>query len=351
MTSKSPPARPLGPYAPFTTLLALGFCACGADDARVVTHIEDRAVVMFDRPLCRDDIALIEETIAHVEQSLDVKVEVPIEIAIWNRYANVADHCGEGPSGCYTNGEIHTLWQALEHEIVHAVAAPLGRPEPLWTEGIAEALSNRTRVGHETVDAQLGLEDSRQVNYSTAGHFTRWLLEEYGVDGLRALARERSFEDAYGLNLTDTIADYEARAPWSYPHWNPCRGQALDASPANVWVDDIAVDCAAPWSSTMYNSGPTVVRTLDIEQPGTYRLFITGATMVGALACQIDVLPDRPDDDMAGDIIRESTRDLPTFFVSDELYEIVLKPGRLQFSFTVEDEAATVGFELRRIGS
>ena len=121
--------------------LASNVAACQPDEGRPVTFIGDRAVVTFARPLCPGDITLIDEAIGHAEDSLDVQVESPIEIALWSRYADVVAHCSEGPVGCYTNGEIHGLWQALEHEIVHAVAAPLGTPEPLWLEGIAEAIS------------------------------------------------------------------------------------------------------------------------------------------------------------------------------------------------------------------
>ncbi|MEM9455126.1 MAG: hypothetical protein AAGF11_13175 [Myxococcota bacterium] len=339
------------PYLSFATLLLIGVEACQTDGGRVVTNIDDRAMVTFERPLCRGNIAQIEETMAHVEDNLDVQVQSPIEITLWSRYADVADHCWEGALGCYRDGEIHTLWYGLEHEIVHAVAGPLGRPEPLWIEGIAEALSGRTHDGEVDVGSLVGLEDGRDVEYSTAGHFTRWLLEEYGVEGIRDLARESSFEDTYGMELGDAGADYETNAPWSYPHWNPCRGERLDPTLEGEWVHDIVVDCDDPWSSAEYESGPTVLRTIDIEDPGTYRLFVTGVRMVGAIACQLETLVEPPAADVAGSIVQESSGAvLPTFFLSDQAYEIPLEQGRVQWGFTVEGEAETVEFELRRIG-
>lgn len=351
MASETLPARAFRPLESITVLLALGLCACGSDSGRVITLVDERAVVTFDRPLCRGNIELIERAIAHVEQSLDVQVEEPIEIAIWNRYANVADHCGEGPAGCYTNGEIHTLWQALEHEIVHAVAAPLGWPEPLWTEGIAEALSARTRDGQDDVVSLVDLESYRQVDYATAGHFTRWLLEEYGIEGIRALAREASFEQTYQRTLDDANAEYEANAPWSYPHWSPCQGQRLDATAQAAWFHEIDVDCDDPWSSAESQSGPTVLRTLDIEQPGTYRVHFTGVRMVSALVCQLETLSAPPANDTAGDIVHETDGlVLPTFFVGDESYDVKLEPGRLQFALTANGEESTATLELRRSG-
>ena len=115
--------------------------------------------------------------------------------------------------------------------------------------GIAEALSGRTHDGEADVVSLAGLEDGKDVEYSTAGHFTRWLIQEYGVEGVRDLARESSFEDAYGMELADAGADYDANAPWSYPHWNPCRGERLDATSEGEWVHDVVVDCDDPWSS------------------------------------------------------------------------------------------------------
>jgi len=338
-------------YSFFATLLAIGVGACQTDDGKVVTNIHDRAMVTFERPLCRGNIALIEETMAHVEDSLDVQVQSPIDITLWSRYADVADHCWEGALGCYSDGEIHTLWYGLEHEIVHAVAGPLGRPDPLWIEGIAEALSGPTRHGEADVVSLVGLEDGKEVDYRTAGHFTRWLLEEYGVEGIRALARGSSFEDAYGMELADANAEYEENAPWSYPHWNPCRGERLDATLDGEWEHDIVVDCDDPWSSAEYESGPTVLRTIDIEEPGTYRLFVTGVRMVGAIACQLETLVEPPAEDVTGGIVQESAgATLPTFFLSDQAYEVRLEPGRVQWAITVEGEAETVGFDLRRVG-
>lgn len=339
------------PCSSFATLLVIGLGACQTDDGQVVTNIDDRAVVTFERPLCRGNIDLIDQAMAHVEDRLDVQVQGPIEITLWSRYTDVADHCWEGALGCYSDGEIHTLWYGLEHEIVHAVAGPLGRPEPLWVEGIAEALSGRTHDGETDVVSLAGLEDGKDVEYSTAGHFTRWLLEEYGVEGIRELARGSSLEEAYGMELADAGDDYDANAPWSYPHWNPCRGEQLDGTREGEWVYEIVVDCDDPWSSAEYESGPTVLRTTDIEEPGTYRIFVTGVRMVGAVACQLETLIEPPAEVTPDGIVHESSgTNLPTFFSSDQAYEVRLEQGRVQWAITIEGETQTAGFELRRVG-
>jgi len=281
-----------------------------------------------------------------------MRVESPLAIAIWSRYADVSARCSEGPTGCFNDGEVHALWEALEHEIVHAASIPvLGTPEPLWLEGIAEALSGRTYHGPADVASLVGLEDSREVDYTTAGHFVRWLREEHGIEGVRALAREASFEDAYGMLLHDAIGDYEQNAPWSYPDWNTCLGSPLDATEEDGWVYDIPVECEDPWGSARYGTGPSVLRTIDVETAGTFRLVVSGANNVSIVVCQLDALIDDPEVDMAGDIIRESSGlRRPTMFAGDEVYEITLEPGRLQLLINVEGGDTTVGFELRRTG-
>ena len=69
------------------------------------------------------------------------------------------------------------------------------------------------------------------------------------------------------------------------------------------------------------------------------RLSIAALLALGPTACQTD----------DGLVIRESTRDLPTFFLGDESHDVQLEPGRLQLSITIEGEASTVDFELQRI--
>lgn len=188
------------------------------------------------------------------------------------------------------------------------------------------------------------------MDYGTAGHFVRWLREENGLEGVRALAREASFEDAYGIPLDEAIEDYDQNAPWSYPDWNTCRGGPLPATYPDTWIYEITVACDDAWGSARAAVGPSVLRTIEIETAGNYRLQLRGARSISIVACQLEVLVDAPADDMAADIIRESAgQRLPTMFTGDEMHEVRLEPGRLQLSLLVEGDEATVGFELRRV--
>lgn len=333
-----------------TSLLLVGLGGCQPGDEAISTEIDDRAIVSFERPLCAGDIAWITRTLDHIELELDASVESPIPVFMWSRYVHVAERCGEGPAGCYTNGEIHGLWQSLEHELVHAVDAPLGTLEPLWDEGIAEAISGRTRDGEASIGSLVGLESYRDVDYGTAGHFMRWLREENGLEGVRSLARQVPFDEAFGIPLDDAIEAYDQNAPWSYPDWNTCDGELLVATEPNAWSHEIAISCEGDWSSARKSTGTSVLRTIDVEEAGMYHLTVHGVESAYAVACQLETLAEQLPDDMAGDIMSESAGlRPPTAFLGDETYEVMLQAGRLQFLLVANGDTATAVFELRPI--
>ncbi|MEM9453921.1 MAG: hypothetical protein AAGF11_07065 [Myxococcota bacterium] len=331
---------------------ALVLASCQDAPGRHIVEVHDIAIVSSDEPLCAGDLHRIEQAIGHIEDILDVSVSEPIPVYLYSRYDDVTEQCWPGVAGCYTRGEVHTLWQALEHELVHAVDSSLGAPPLFWAEGMAEALSNRTWKGQTEVDANLDLDDESELDLLTAGHFVRWLLEEHGAEGLRRIAREQPFVSAYGFELTDAIADYEITAPWSYPHWNPCRGKVLSPTGPDRWELDIEIDCAEPFSTAEYSLGAGGVRTIDIEHAGTYRLSLQGGHGINLIACQLDALPEPPASDFAGDIIREEAGLVPpSQFVSDQDHQVQLEPGRLLLYLST-DQGVTreqLGLELVRL--
>lgn len=336
--------------------IALASVACQDDDAPQVVEIGQLAVASYDEPLCGGDIRRIEQAIVHAQDVLAVSVDDPIPVYLYDRISDyeqsIAGRCRTGSAGCFVNGEVHTLWQALEHELVHAVASSAIFPALFWDEGLAEALSSRTERGNADIMSNLELPAGELPDYRTAGHFVRWLLEEHGAEGIRGLAREEDFFAAYGFELSDAIADYEASAPWSYPHWDPCRGESLSATGPDQWMVDIEIDCADPSSTVRYSLGVGAMRTVDIERAGTYRLALHGGHGLSVVACQLEILGEAPDSDFAGDIIREDAGlKPPTQFASDEEHQVELEPGRLLI-YVSTDEGVTeerLGFELERV--
>lgn len=339
--------------SPFVVCVVI-LLSCDDESTRHVVEIGDAAIVSTDQPLCRGDIVEIEQAIMHAREILDVAPSDLIPIHIYDRYADVDASCPSGASGCYSEGEVHSLWQSVEHEIVHAVDAPLGSVPLFWNEGIAEAISGRTSRGATDIASNLEITESGELDYRSAGHFVRWLLEVHGAAELRRLARGESFSEAYGLDLDVAIADYETDAPWSYPHWNPCRGERIAPVSPGSWVSRIEIDCDAASSTTRNSWGVGATRTIDIEEPGTYRLVLDGGVSIGLVACQLGVLDLAPTSDLAGDIIREDSETippLPSMFLSNEAHQLQLEPGRIQLGFSTEEGVTTgsLGFELVRI--
>lgn len=326
---------------------------CQAPDERVVTEVGRVAVVRYDTPLCAGDVLRMEELVHRVEDALDVTVTDPIPVFLYDRYADVTDRCWPGVAGCYTDGEVHTLWQALEHELVHAVDSLLGTPAPFWSEGMAEALSSRTRRGETRVAVNVEIEDGRDIDIVTAGHFVRWLQVEYGDEGLREIGADVPFLEAYGIDLTDAIDDYEARAPWSYPDWDPCRGELLEPTGVDAWELNVEIDCAEPFSTSESSLGIGATRVVDIERAGTYRVALHGGRSLQVLACQLEVLDEPPHSDYLGDVVREEGGQvLPTQLVGDEEHRLQLEPGRLLLHVSTPEgvERAQLGLELVRTG-
>ncbi|MEM9463700.1 MAG: hypothetical protein AAGF11_56705 [Myxococcota bacterium] len=230
----------------------------------------------------------------------------------------------------------------------------MGSSSFFWDEGIAVALSGRTRQGETDVSANFDLERGESLDYPTAGHFTRWLVEERGHEGLRALARKQPLSDAYGIELVEAIQGYEDDAPWSYPSMDPCRGMALSPTGPDTWDVEVIIDCTEPSSTSRRSLGAGATRTIDIEQSGTYSLYLDGGHGVSIVACQLDVIDEPPDGDFAGDIIREEAGlKPPSGFASGQEHQIDLEPGRLLLYLST-DEGVTeeeIGVHLHRIGA
>jgi hypothetical protein len=310
--------------------------ACHGTEERIFEHhieIGDKAIVSSDSRLCQADILRIERAVVHAEDVLAPPIVEPIRVYL---YDHGLTRCISGAAGCFIDGEIHTLWQSIDHEIVHAVAQPLGRPSSFWSEGMAEAISNRTQRGSTDVEVNLELTPGN-MDYHTAGHFVRWLMEEHGEEGIRRLAEGESLSRAFDISLSEAIADYEANSPWSYPRWNPCPGDELVPTEPNRWLSTIDANCSERGSTANYSIGTGALRTIEILEPGSYRLMIEGGVGVKVIRCQTEVLEDEPTSEFAGDIRREDAGlKPPSTFVSGQEHLIRLEAGKHEFRFGTE---------------
>ena len=236
----------------------------------------------FDAPLCRGDLEHFERIVTHTEDLLDTNVDSPIELYIWDPLADGRPRWCENEAalGCYRDGVVYTSVVAIDHELIHPVVASLAGPERFWDEGAAEALqTERTRLGATTPTSELE-SDGDAVNYNTAGHFSRWLIETRGIELFRALlimpgGGRAVFEATYGLELGEAEAQYLAQAPHSYGAMIACEHPPLTMLEEATWSETITLDCA---QADTYG-GPQGLRTtrvFTVAARGDYALTISG---------------------------------------------------------------------------
>jgi hypothetical protein len=306
----------------------------------------------FDVPLCPDDLDRIDRHIAFVEDMLDAQSNEKIEIYI---YAGSPPRCHEGGYSCYDDRRkmIRTNWSDLEHEVVHAIVDRFAEPPPFWNEGIAVALDrNGTHHGVATVMQSIHVRDSLDLDYSTAGHFVRWLLDEYDPTHIRPILEGAAFEPMYGVPFANTAASYEAERPYAYPPWFPCDYPLLPWQDG-VWRESLEITCDAKGGSTAEGGPFSVLRTVELE-PGGYELDIHGGFGVRLLGCQIDAFEEAPPAPPAmfhGDVpnqVEFSQTHPGRLFESGSVHDIeITEPGLFKVIVMANEEWETVVVELR----
>ena len=174
-----------------------------------------------------------------VTQALDVPAGKMIESYIYPSAEVKQRLIGAGNTDITKpwSGQIHITRQSLEgslkHELVHAVAAPLGLPligASLSTgleEGLAVAVDGEwgNRTLHEyaamlrEADMAPPIEEimslwgfashHSSVSYVLAGSFCRYLIDRYGMHRLALLYRTLDYRDIYGRSLTGLAREWE----------------------------------------------------------------------------------------------------------------------------------------------
>jgi hypothetical protein len=158
----------------------------------------------------------------------------------WYRFRDAADWAAKSSgvcsddeaSGCERGGVLFAPLAEFEHELVHAALSGMGSPPPLFSEGVAVALTCSPREGElaaVSADGWAELLDTSTNQYGA--ELVVRLLQEYGPTRFRelyaALARDATpdvvatrFEQIYGVSLDDvwetTRSDPNRRycTPW-----------------------------------------------------------------------------------------------------------------------------------------
>ncbi len=146
------------------------------------------------------------------------------------RYALIdpseGDHyCFHGhDSGCYYDGKAYSIKSVQYHELTHAVLDAGGYHGPIqFNEGLAEVFGNGMNLEVPRADLSRILEEwpADDSGYYTMALFTRFLIEEYGIEKLleflkAAEGRDRyeefapAFKAVFGDDLDAAVLDFAA---------------------------------------------------------------------------------------------------------------------------------------------
>lgn len=259
--------------------MALGLVGCAPDlDGPVYETPHMRIVTDFDEPLCAGNLEDLEGFIGSVEETLGVEMAAPVDVYLWNRYRLPGCRIGDSALGCYypLRHTAYANFNSVYHELAHAAVADLGRPRSFWVEGIAEAMEPEL-IRFLGMDPGVDVKESSRVTdkATSAGHFTRWLLDTYGATLWRQLyasgGSERDFERIYGMSFSEARDEYLETSMWIYA---PLYRRALPDLPAAEvgWRDEVDFDCSSR-DAFGYPESISVRRVLDLEESGYYDIW------------------------------------------------------------------------------
>jgi hypothetical protein len=343
------------PTLGLTAAVMLAALGCRDDLPEIRYETEHlRIGIAFDPPLCQGNLDHYEHVVTTLEQLLATSVREPIVVYLWDDVQPEPGWCMEGALGCYGDGVVYTGFISIDHELVHAVIDTFATPTWFWDEGAADALgSKRTLFGNTAPTDNLDLAPPA-LDYRSASHFSRWLLESYGLDLYRKLLRARgssreAFESTYAMTVEAAQELYFAEAHHAYGALINCNHPELPQTNDLRWSETIGVDCSA--SDVKGNSrGIGAFRVLTITERGFYELTTTAESGVIASCFDEDLTnPVLLGDPAYGDVPPDSGG-FARLFAGGEKAKSVLElvPGRYELSVGhVGHETRTVDLEVR----
>jgi hypothetical protein len=234
-------------------------------------HLEVHA----DIERCGGDLARWDGFVEHVETYLDVEMPYVVDLYVWTDSGfDGPSLCGIDRSGCFRDSRqsIYSAMVAVEHELVHAVTSDLGNRDAFFREGVAEALSGSTKFG--LYPPMFPADRSRDVDYRSAGHFVRWLLEANGpaamVEYLSIAGADLDeFESVYFTNYQGKFYA-EAEASYSRVYEHPAPPLIHDS--AISWSSTLSFDCSRE-DVRQTEEGRVAMREFEVPEAGYYAFF------------------------------------------------------------------------------
>lgn len=320
-----------------------------------IRYVTEKALIAtdFDEEVCPYQLEAIDHQIRFVEDMLQAPSDEKIRIYA---YADGPPDCDA--LGCYAyddSGVIKTYWASIDHEVVHAIEDRfVDEPRTFWSEGIAVALEEQgTHEGWSLVIDNVPITDYHELDYATAGHFVRSLLENDEPKLIRRVLEGESTDVVYGRSIDAIAAEYEAEHPFAYPPWFPCDYPGLPSPEVDLWMETIDVSCDNPEGTAGENYRRSVVRSVALSA-GRYSVETIGGSGTRIVGCQMDVWEDPPPVMANGDVpnqVEDSQTAVGVLFRSGEVHEIVLTDGTYKVVVATRDLQEEVTVELRRLGA
>ncbi len=344
--------RPANTRSFLASLTTLAITSC-AEPLPAIRYRTEQAVIgtSFEHSICPSDLQWLDDHIERVEDLLGAASDEPLEIYVYDGFP---PQCTL--DGCYTSdGYIAANWHALDHEVVHAIVDRFADPPAFWNEGIAEALAERgtSRGWRQSVVDNVSANTSTEVDYATAGHFVRWLVETRGIESVREVLERASVELVLGEMLVDLQAQYEAEAPYTYPPISDaCDYLELPLVEDAFWYERTPISCETEGTSRFEGFWVSAVRAVDLEA-GRYVLEVGGGEGARIVGCQDRAWPERPPEMVNGDVpnaVEHSQTEWGRLFESGRTHELALTDGRYKIVLPTWEDEETVEISLRRAG-
>jgi hypothetical protein len=334
------------------TSLCTGLLAC-QEPLPPIRYVTDKALIGtdFEEEVCPWQLEAVDNQIRFVEDMLGAPSDEKITI-----YAYAEDPPNCDVAGCYTfddSGVIKTLWAAIDHEVVHAVEDRfVDRPRTFWSEGTAVALEEKgTHEGWSLVMDNINVTHYHDLDYATAGHFVRWLLENEDPTLIRRKLLGEHTTPVYGRSIEDLAAAYEAERPHAYPPWFPCPYPALPEPQPGHWTETIDISCDHPEGTAGENYRRSVVRSVELSA-GRYALETIGGSGTRIVGCQMNIVDEPPPPMANGDVpnqVESAQTAAGVFFRSGQVHEVSLTDGTYKVVVATRELKDEVTVELHRI--
>jgi len=229
---------------------------------------------------------------------------------------------------------IYSSFVPAEHELVHTELE--GWPLSLLREGAAEVFGCTDHFDLVNEPSIEWLAEERQipgVGYQTAGRFSRFLIERFGIDayldlyvgldGIEGLAGlEAGVADILGADLSSLVADFEQQRACDLEAWRfyDVECSALPLEPwrdRDHWSTTVDLACEAPDVIGPHHDVVWARRALYVEETDRYTMSIESddsSAEVTIFSCVARC--GRADESTVG-VIPGATVDRPTTLVLD----------------------------------